>query len=76
MEPFHYKDHIIITTATFDAFSGKYIPTAAIGWLKADSTRGVHILDNQSLDHFSSCADTQRFALEAAKAWVDEHDAG
>jgi hypothetical protein len=74
MEHIHYKKHLIITTVAFDAFNGRYIPTTAIACTKSDGTRHFALLDTRSIDQFRSCADTQRLALGAAKAWIDQHE--
>jgi hypothetical protein len=74
MQHVHYKQHIIITTVAFDPFTGRYIPTTAIAWTKADGSLGACLLDNKSLDQFPSCVETRRFALGAAKAWIDQYE--
>jgi hypothetical protein len=49
MPVLHYKDHTIITSATRDEQTGKYIPLASLRWETPDRSRHVEIVNPRKL---------------------------
>ena len=70
MASFLYKDFLIIATGLFDKDGGVWLPMVDIRWWSA-AGRGAHNVT----DSVHTCAtkqESETFAIEIAKAWVDE----
>jgi hypothetical protein len=64
-----YKDHTIITSATPDRETGKFIPLASLRWDATDRSRRVQILTPRKL-YFTRDAALE-VALQEALLWID-----
>jgi hypothetical protein len=70
MATFLYKDFLIIATGFFDKDTGVWLPIVDISWWSA-AGRGSHTI-NESVRSFVGKQEAETFAVETAKAWVDE----
>ncbi len=68
MATFLYKDFLIIATGLFDKDTG--LPIVDISWWSA-AGRGSHTISH-SVPSFVAKQEAETFAVETAKAWVDE----
>jgi len=68
MATFLYKDFLIIATGLFDKDTG--LPIVDISWWSA-AGRGSHTITH-SVPSFVAKQKAETFAVETAKAWVDE----
>ncbi len=68
MATFLYKDFLIIATGLFDKDTG--LPIVDISWWSA-AGRGSHTITH-SVPSFVVKQEAETFAVETAKAWVDE----
>ena len=68
MATFLYKDFLIIATGLFDKDTG--LPIVDISWWSA-AGRGSHTITH-SVPSFVTKQEAETFAVETAKAWVDE----
>ncbi len=68
MATFLYKDFLIIATGLFDKDTG--LPIVDISWWSA-AGRGSHTITH-SVPSFVAKQEAETFAVETAKAWVDE----
>lgn len=68
MAMFLYKDFLIIATGLFDKDTG--LPIVDISWWSA-AGRGSHTITH-SVPSFVAKQEAETFAVETAKAWVDE----
>jgi hypothetical protein len=70
MATFLYKDFLIIATGLFDKDAGVWLPMVDISWWST-AGRGSHTI-SESVRSFVEKQDAETFAVEIAKAWVDE----
>jgi hypothetical protein len=68
MATFLYKDFLITATGFFDKDTG--LPIVDISWWSA-AGRGSHTITD-SVPSFVAKQEAETFAVETAKAWVDE----
>jgi hypothetical protein len=70
MATFLYRDFLIIATGLFDKDTGVWLPMVDISWWSA-AGRGSHTI-NDPVHSFVAKQEAETFAVEIAKAWVDE----
>jgi hypothetical protein len=70
MATFLYRDFLIIATGLFDKDRGVWLPMVDISWWSA-AGRGAHTVTD-SVHSFVTKQEAETFAVEIAKAWVDE----
>ncbi len=70
MATFLYKDFLIIATGLFDKDTGLWLPIVDISWWSA-AGRGSHTITH-SVPSFVAKQKAETFAVETAKAWVDD----
>jgi hypothetical protein len=70
MATFLYKDFLIIATGLFDKDRELWIPVVDISWHSATGRESHTIQD--SVHCFGTKQEAETFAVETAKAWVDE----
>lgn len=75
MANFLYKDHLIITLAEFDQSRGVWSARADISW-RQGGRRDSHTLSGLSDRQCTTREEAEAWAVQAAKAWVDEHVSG
>ena len=64
-----YKDHIIVTSATLDKRTGKFIPLASLRWEETNRSPRVQILTSPKR-YFTRDAALE-VALNEALLWID-----
>lgn len=66
-----YRDHTIVSSAVFDAVSGRWKLTAYVSWaVDATPSRRLHFIRNME-ERFARFEDAEMAGIETAKSWVD-----
>lgn len=71
MVSLRYKDHLIVANGQFQENRKLWRPVATLSW-NSDSAIAWETL-NDSTVLFETAEDAEKFGVEMARAWVDEH---
>jgi hypothetical protein len=66
-----YKEHLVVSTATFHSNEQRWIPSVIISW-KVGGQHHFHDIKNFPNLFADEQQAAENFGMEAAKAWIDQ----